>query len=146
MPKQEKGKAHSIRPVSRRPPNWCKYEPEEVEAFIVKLAKEGHSLSSIGTVLRDQYAIPLAKPITGKSISETLKASGLAPTMPEDLGNLINKAHRMAVHMEKNKKDAHNKRSMVMIEAKIHKLSRYYKRKGVLQKDWKYKAKIASIA
>jgi PAS domain S-box-containing protein len=30
MPKQEKGKSHSIRPVSRRPPSWCKYQPEEV--------------------------------------------------------------------------------------------------------------------
>jgi small subunit ribosomal protein S15 len=146
MPKQDKGKSHSIRPVSRRPPNWCKYEPEEVEAFIIKLAKEGHNCSSIGTILRDQYAIPLVKPITGKSISETLKAASLAPAMPEDLGNLIKKAQRMAVHMDRNKKDSHNKRNMVMLEAKIHKLSRYYKNKGVLQQNWKYKPKIASIA
>jgi len=145
MPKQEKGKSHSIRPVSRRPPSWCKYEPEEVEAFIIKLAKEGHSLSSIGTVLRDQYAIPLVKPITGKSISDTLKAASLAPAMPEDLANLMRKAKRMAVHMEKNKKDAHNKRNMVLLEAKIHKLSRYYKREGIIQKNWKYIPKIASI-
>jgi small subunit ribosomal protein S15 len=145
MPKQEKGKSHSIRPVSRRPPSWCKYEPEEVEAFIIKLAKEGHNTSSIGTILRDQYAIPLSKPITGKSISQTLKAANLAPTMPEDLSNLMKKAQRMAVHMDRNKKDAHNKRNMVMLEAKIHKLSRYYKRKGVIQRNWKYEPKIASI-
>ncbi|MCW4006466.1 MAG: 30S ribosomal protein S15 [Candidatus Bathyarchaeota archaeon] len=145
MPKQEHGKSHSIRPVSRRPPSWCKYEPEEVEAFIIKLAKEGHSLSSIGTVLRDQYAIPLAKPVTGKSISQTLKDSGLAPAMPEDLSDLMKKAQRMAVHMDKNHKDSHNKRNMQIIEAKIHKLSRYYKRQGILQQNWKYKPKIASI-
>ena len=145
MPKQEKGKSHSIRPVSRRPPSWCKYEPEEVEAFIIKLAKEGHSVSSIGTILRDQYAIPLVKPITGKKISDTLRASGLAPAMPEDLGNLMRKAQRMAVHLEKYNKDSHNKRNMQLIEAKIHKLSRYYKREGVLQKSWKYEPKIASI-
>jgi small subunit ribosomal protein S15 len=145
MPKQEKGKSHSTRPVSRRPPSWCKYEPEEVEAFILKLAKEGHNLSSIGTVLRDQYAIPLVKPITGKSISDTLRAAGLLPAMPEDLNNLIIKAKGMAVHMDKNKKDSHNKRNMVMLEAKIHKLSRYYKRAGVIDKKWKYVAKIASL-
>jgi small subunit ribosomal protein S15 len=145
MPKQEKGKSHSTRPVSRRPPSWCKYEPEEVEAFIIKLAKEGHSPSSIGTVLRDQYAIPLAKPITGKSISDTLRSADLLPSMPEDLNNLVKKAQRMAIHMDRNKKDTHNKRNMVMIEAKVHKLSRYYKRKGVLQKNWKYKAKVASL-
>jgi small subunit ribosomal protein S15 len=145
MPKQEKGKSHATRPVSRRPPNWCKYEPEEVEAFIIKLAKEGHTPSSIGTVLRDQYAIPLTKPITGKSVTDTLKTADLAPAMPEDLNNLMKKAQRMAVHMEKNRKDSHNKRNMQLIEAKIHKLSRYYKRKGVLQKKWKYEPKIASI-
>ena len=145
MPKQEKGKSHSIRPVSRRPPSWCKYQPEEVEAFIIKLAKEGHSLSSIGTVLRDQYAIPLVKPITGKSISETLEAANLAPSMPEDLSNLMKKAQSMAVHMEKNKKDLHNKRNMQITEAQIHKLSRYYKREGVLPKNWKYENKVASI-
>ncbi|HLC01329.1 MAG TPA: 30S ribosomal protein S15 [Candidatus Bathyarchaeia archaeon] len=145
MPKQEKGKSHSIRPVSRRPPSWCKYQPEEVEAFIIKHAKEGHSLSGIGTILRDQYAIPLVKPITGKSISETLEASGLKPSMPEDLGNLIKKATSLSVHMEKNKKDLHNKRSMQIIEARIHKLSRYYKREGVLPKNWKYETKVASI-
>jgi len=145
MPKQEKGKSHSIRPVSRRPPSWCKYQPEEVEAFVTKLAKEGHSQSSIGTILRDQYAIPLVKPITGKSISDILKAGNLASSMPEDLGNLIKKAASLGVHMEKNKKDLHNKRNMQIIEAQIYKLSRYYKREGVLPKNWKYEAKVASV-
>jgi len=145
MPKQEKGKSHSMRPVSRRPPTWCKYQPEEVESFIIKLAKEGHSLSSIGTILRDQYAIPLVKPIVGKSISDVLEAAELAPSMPEDLSNLMKKAQSLAVHMDKNKKDLHNKRNMQIIEARIHKLSRYYKREGVLSKNWKYEAKIASV-
>ena len=145
MPKQEKGRSHSTRPVSRRPPSWCKYQPEEVEAFVIKLAKEGHSLSSIGTVLRDQYAIPLVKPITGKSISNILEAAGLAPSLPEDLANLMKKAQSLSVHIDKNKKDLHNKRSMQVIEARIHKLSRYYKRTGVLPRKWKYEAKIASI-
>jgi small subunit ribosomal protein S15 len=145
MPKQEKGKSHSIRPVSRRPPSWCKYQPEEVESFIIKLAKEGHSLSSIGTILRDQYAIPLVKPIVGKSITDVLEGAGLAPSMPEDLSNLMKKAQGLAVHMDKNKKDLHNKRNMQIIEARIHKLSRYYKREGVLSKNWKYVPKIASV-
>jgi small subunit ribosomal protein S15 len=145
MPKQEKGKSHSTRPVSRRPPSWCKYQPEEVESFIIKLAKEGHSMSSIGTILRDQYAIPLAKPIIGKSISDVLQAAGLASKMPEDLTNLMKKAQGLAVHIDKNKKDLHNKRNMQIIEARIHKLSRYYKREGIVAKNWKYEAKIASV-
>ncbi len=145
MPKQEKGKTHSIRPVSKRPPSWCKYQPEEVEALVVKLAKEGHSPSRIGTILRDQHSIPLVKPITGKTVTKILKEAELAPTMPEDLGNLLKTANSLAAHYEKNRKDLHNKRALQMIEAKIHKLSRYYKREGALPKNWKYEAKIASV-
>ncbi len=145
MPKQEKGKSHSTRPVSKRPPSWCKYQPEEVEALVIKLAKEGQPPSRIGTILRDQYAIPLVKPITGKTVTQILKEAGLAPSTPEDLGELLKKAARLSAHLEKNKKDLHNKRALQLIEAKIHKLARYYKREGVLPSDWKYEPKIASI-
>jgi small subunit ribosomal protein S15 len=145
MPKQESGKAHQIRPVSKRPPSWCKYQPEEVESLVIKLAKEGNSTSRIGTILRDQYSIPLVKPITGKTVTRILKESQLAPTMPEDLANLIKKAASLGAHYEKNRTDLNNKRSMQIIEAKIHKLSRYYKREGVLPKNWKYEPKIAAI-
>ncbi|MEM3551850.1 MAG: 30S ribosomal protein S15 [Candidatus Bathyarchaeia archaeon] len=146
MPKQEKGKSHSTRPVSKRPPGWCKYQPEEVEALVIKLAKEGNYPSRIGTILRDQYAIPLVKPLTGKTISQILREAGLAPSMPEDLGNLMGKAARLSAHLEKHRRDVHNKRALQLVEAKIHKLSRYYKREGVLPKTWKYEPKIASIS
>jgi small subunit ribosomal protein S15 len=146
MPKQEKGKSHSTRPVSKRPPSWCKYQPEEVEALVIKLAREGHPPSRIGTILRDQYAIPLVKPLTGKTITQILKEAELAPSIPEDLGNLLRKAARLSAHLEKHKKDLHNKRALQLVEAKIHKLARYYKREGVLPPNWKYEPKIASIA
>jgi small subunit ribosomal protein S15 len=146
MPKQEKGKSHGTRPVGKRSPSWCKYQPEEVEALIIKLAKEGNSPSHIGAILRDNYAIPLVKPIIGKTITRTLKDADLAPAMPEDLGALLKKAESLGVHYEKNKRDLHNKRALQMIEAKIHKLSRYYKREGALPQNWKYEPKIASLA
>ena len=145
MPKQEKGKSHQTRPVSKRPPNWCKYQPEEVEALIVKLAREGNSPSRIGTILRDQHSVPLTKPITGKRVMKILKENQLAPSLPEDLASLLKKAESLALHLEKNKTDLYNKRSLQLIEAKIHKLSRYYKHKGILPRNWKYQAKIASI-
>lgn len=145
MPKQESGKSHQIRPISKRSPSWCKYQPEEVETLVIKLAKEGNSTSRIGMILRDQYAIPLVKPITGKTVTKILTEAQLAPTMPEDLASLMKKAGSLSAHYEKNRADLHNKRALQVIEAKIHKLSRYYKRKGVLPKNWKYEAKIASI-
>jgi small subunit ribosomal protein S15 len=146
MPRKGKGKSHSTKPVSKRPPSWCKYQPEEVEALAIKLAKEGHPPSRIGTILRDQYAIPLVKPITGKTITQILKDAELAPAIPEDLGNLLRKASRLVAHLEKNNKDLHNKRILQLVEAKIHKLARYYKREGILPSNWKYEPKIATIA
>ncbi|UCD40003.1 MAG: 30S ribosomal protein S15 [Candidatus Bathyarchaeota archaeon] len=145
MPKTEKGTSHSIRPVSKRPPAWCRYTTEEVEALVIKFAKEGHNPSKIGTILRDQYGIPLVKPIMGKTITQILRDAELVPSLPEDLESLLKKAGRLYVHLEKNKKDLPNKRALQLIESKIYKLSRYYKRENILPPDWKYEAKTAFI-
>jgi small subunit ribosomal protein S15 len=145
MPKQEKGISHQTRPVTKRPPAWCRYTAEEVEAQIMKLSKEGHAPSKIGTILRDQYGIPLAKPITGKSVTQVLNERGVVSSLPEDLENLLRKATRLHVHYEKNKADLHNKRALQIIEAKIYKLSRYYKNKEMLPADWKYSPKAISL-
>jgi len=145
LPKKTKGRSHQTRPVTKRPPAWCRYTAEEVEALVMKLAKEGHPPSKIGTILRDQHGIPLTKPITGKSISQILKERELASSLPEDLETLLRKATSLRVHLDKSKADLGNKRELQIIEAKIHKLARYYKRKGVLPPDWKYEAKAASL-
>jgi len=146
VPKKEKGKSHSTRPVTHRKPSWCKYTPEEVEALVVKLAKEGNFPSKIGVILRDQYGIPLVKPLVGKSITEILKEYSLAPSIPEDLEMLLRKASRLHAHLEKHKGDRHNKRALQIIESKIHRLSGYYKRKGVLPKDWKYTPTVLAVS
>jgi len=116
-----------------------------VEALVIRLAKEGHSLSKIGIILRDQHGVPLTRPITGKSISQILRERESAPSVPEDLETLMRKATRLHVHLDKNKTDLGNKRALQIIEAKIYKLARYYKRKGVLPPNWKYEAKAASL-
>jgi small subunit ribosomal protein S15 len=116
-----------------------------VEALVVRLAKEGNAPSRIGTILRDQHSIPLVKPIAGRTITKILRESQLAPSIPEDLGNLIRKAESLGLHLERNKKDLNNKRSLQIIEAKIYQLSRYYRRKGILSANWKYEPKIASM-
>jgi len=138
MPKEEKGQSHSIRPVGRRSPTWCRYQPEEVEALVVKLAKEGNAPSRIGVILRDQHGIPLVKPIVGKSITQILKDNRMALTVPEDLEMLLRKARSLHLHLEKYKGDKHNKQSLQFVESKIRSLAEYYKRKGALAPDWKY--------
>lgn len=123
-----------------------KYKPEEVESLIVKLAREGNNASSIGVTLRDQYGVPLTKPILGKKITEVLVASGLGPKVPEDLESLLKKADALRKHLEKNRKDSSNKHSLARVESKIHRLVKYYRARGIIKADWKYKPMAASVA
>jgi small subunit ribosomal protein S15 len=126
-------------------PSWCKYTQEEVEDLVVKLSKDGVSMSLIGVRLRDQYGIPLVSQITGKKIKDILEEAGVKPSLPEDLQKLMERAEHLRRHLEKNRKDNHNKRALIFTESKIHNLSKYYKGKGILQKDWKYKTAIAAV-
>jgi len=135
---KEKGKSHSTRPVRSTPPKWCKYSAEEVENLVIELAKRGNSPSMIGIILRDQYGIPLVKQITGKKITEILREKGFAPTIPEDLANLIKRAERIRRHLEEHPKDKHSKRGLQLIESKIWRLTKYYIRTGKLPSDWSY--------
>jgi len=139
LPKKEKGRSHPIRPVGKRPPAWCRYQPEEVEALVVKLAKEGNPPSKIGIILRDQYGVPLVKPIVGKSIVEILKENGLAPSIPEDLDTLLRKAARLHAHLEKHRGDKYNKRALQLVESKIRRIAEYYKRRGIIPANWSYR-------
>lgn len=141
-----KGKSHSRRPISKRAPAWCKYSPEEVEAFIIKLAKDENPPSKIGIILRDQYGIPLVKPIVGKSIKEVMESTGLKSELPEDLNNLIRKATALQRHLSKNKSDSVNKRSLELIVSKINRLVKYYKGREILPGDWKFKPEVVGIA
>lgn len=146
MPKKERGKSHPIRPVGKRPPMWCRYQPEEVEALIVKLTKEGNNSSRIGVVLRDQYGVPLVKPVVGKSITQIMRENGLAPSIPEDLENLLRKATRVQAHIEKHGSDRYIKMALFTIESKIRSLAEYYKSTGALPRSWKYTPKAVSPA
>ncbi|MGQ9788957.1 MAG: 30S ribosomal protein S15 [Candidatus Hadarchaeaceae archaeon] len=110
----------------------------EVEELVVKLDKEGAPASKIGLIMRDQYAVPSVKKITGKNVKEILESHGIKAELPEDLGNVIRKAVRIASHLDRNPKDFRTKRSLEIVEARVNKLATYYKRKGVLPKDWRY--------
>ena len=141
-----KGKSHSSRPPTIRSTQWIKYDKKEIESLIVKLAKEGYSPSMIGIKMRDEYGIPLVKPLIGKSVLDVLKEHNLAPEIPEDLNNLLKKAKRLQEHLKKHRSDKKNIHSLELLEAKIHRLVKYYKRKGILPKDWKYTAVVAQLA
>ncbi len=145
MHSRRHGKSKSTRPPGAKAPDWVTFGVEEIEDFIVKLAREGHGPSMIGTILRDQYGIPLTKVISGKSITQILEERDLKPTLPEDLTNLIKRAVNLRRHMEENKKDKHSKRGLQLLESKIYRLSKYYRKSKVLPKDWRYDWKKAAV-
>ena len=140
-----RGKSHSSKPTSRQALGWVTYSPDEITTLIVNLAKEGNTPSAIGIKLRDQYNIPLVKQITGKDILEVLRDNNLEPELPEELGRLLSRAKRLQTHLKIHKGDRKNVRSLELLEAKIHRLSKYYKKKKVLPLNWKYKAIIAQL-
>ena len=139
------GKAHSIRPIELKKPDWIKMESKEIEELIVKYAKEGMTSSQIGIKLRDQHAIPLVKPILNKTISDVLKENDLVPEIPEDLNNIVLRAVNLQKHLKENKGDSRNVRSLELIEAKVHRLSTHYKNKGIIPKKWKYKSVVSQL-
>jgi len=139
------GKSHSIRPVTPSAATWIKQSASEIEDLIVKYAKDGLNPSEIGLKLRDQYAIPLTRQVVKKSVTEILEQKGIKPDMPEDLNNLVNKALGLQKHLKANKSDRRNVRSLELLEAKVHRLSSYYKEIGRIPKTWKYKAVIAQL-
>jgi small subunit ribosomal protein S15 len=142
----KRGRSGSTRPISKKTPAWCKYTHEEVEALVLKLSKEGNSPSIVGVLLRDRYAVPLVRSVTGKSVLELLSGAQQAGAVPEDLNALLKKANDLRKHLEKNRKDYVNKRSLAMIESKIHRLVKYYRSTGQLRQDWQYKHVVASVA
>ena len=139
------GKAHSTRPMESKFSSWVKQDPKEIEELVIKYAKDGNTSSQIGIKLRDQHAIPLVKPIINKTISDILDQNDLKSEIPEDLNNIVIKAVGLQNHLKSNKNDRRNIRSLELIEAKVHRLSVYYKKIGRIPENWKYKAVIAQL-
>merc|ERR1711879_379509 len=126
-----KGISSLATPYKRSPPTWVKMKPEDVCDHICKLAKKGLTPSQVGTV-------------TGNKILRILKTNGLAPTLPEDLYFLIKKAVSIRKHLDKNRKDKDSKFRLILVESRIHRLARYYKRVKALPATFKYVSATAS--
>ena len=139
------GKSHSTRPSSKAAPAWLSHSRDQVSNLVVGMAKDGLSPSEIGIKLRDEKGIPLAKPILGKTVTSLLLENNIKSDMPEDLDKLVKKGLGLQRHLKVHNSDHRNVRSLELIESKIHRLSKYYKRIGKLQKNWKYAAVIAQL-
>ncbi|BBG96277.1 ribosomal protein S13A [Prunus dulcis] len=159
-----KGMSASALPYKRSSPSWLKVTAPDVskrkardlilkywviseikvEENICKFAKKGMTPSQIGVILRDSHGIAQVKSVTGSKILRVLKAHGLAPEIPEDLYHLIKKAVSIRKHLERNRKDKDSKFRLILVESRIHRLSRYYKKTKKLPPVWKYESTTAS--
>ncbi|KAG8476243.1 hypothetical protein CXB51_033101 [Gossypium anomalum] len=138
MHSRGKGISASALPYKRTPPSWLKISSQDVEENICKFAKKGLTPSQIGVILRDSHGIAQVKSVTGSKILRILKAHGLAPEIPEDLYHLIKKAVAIRKHLERNRKDKDSKFRLILVESRIHRLARYYKKTKKLPPVWKY--------
>ena len=145
MHARRKGQSGSKHPLVTENPAWVSLTATEIEGLIVKMAKDGEISAKIGLILRDQYGVPDVKLATGKSITQIMKEQGVAGALPEDLANLMRRAISLNVHLKKNKGDVSNYRGLQLIEARIRRLERYYKRNGILPADWKYSLSNAEL-
>ena len=141
-----KGKGISKRclPYRKAPPSWVQITAKDLTEQIVKMAKRGQSPSQIGVILRDQYGIPQVKGVTGSKILRILKVAGEAPSLPEDLYHLIKKAVNVRGHLEKFRADRDGKFRLILIESRIHRLARYYRKAKALPPTWRYQSKKAA--
>ncbi|MEA1904285.1 MAG: 30S ribosomal protein S15 [Candidatus Hadarchaeota archaeon] len=124
---------------------WIEQSPKEVEELVVKLAREGVPPSKIGIILRDQHGIPSVKRVTGKDMAEILRVHGIRPKVPEDLLNVIRSAVGLYGHLDRGPKDFTAKRALERIESRVHKIVKYYKRRGLLPPDWRYDRRRAAL-
>lgn len=145
MHSSRRGKSGSTKPASKEPPTWTELSEKEVREKVVELAEKDKKPSEIGRILRDKYGVPDVKTLTGQKVTDILEKEEKGSEYPEDLMNLMEKAINLRKHLDKNNKDVHNKRNLKLIESKIRRLVKYYKKKGKLSKDWFYEPEKAKL-
>ncbi len=140
-----RGKSQSMKPSTMKS-DWVKLTSEQIGKLVVEMNKEGLNASQIGIKLRDEHAISSIKSVTGKNMKEFMEENGINQEIPEDLEALVKRALSLQNHLKSNKGDRKNVRSLELLEAKVHRLSKYYKKKNIIPKNWKYKSVIAQLS
>ncbi|MHA1124989.1 MAG: 30S ribosomal protein S15 [Candidatus Heimdallarchaeota archaeon] len=144
MHTRRKGKASSKRPPHATIPEWINQTPEEIENKIIELAKQGLTSAMIGTTLRDTYGIPSTKLIIKQKITEIMRRENVYPEYPEDFRNLVRRALALRRHLDGHPKDLHSRYGLQKLESKIRRLQKYYRKKGLIPKTFRYDPKAAA--
>ena len=134
-----RGKSGSTKPMVDSAPEWSNTDEKEVTQLILSLASEGHSTAAIGTILRDQHAVPDVRLVLGKRIGQVLAENEITSKYPEDMMSLMRRALRLIDRLESYRKDRPNARQLELTESKIRRLATYYQNEGHLDSEWAYK-------
>lgn len=134
------GKSASALPFRRTRPAWLQTTSRRIVDMVCQLSRKGKLPSDIGMELRDSMGIAQVKNVTGRKILRILKHNGLAPEIPEDLHFLVERATKMRTHLMRETKDRDTKYRLILVESRIHRLARYYKRVKQLPPTWKYES------
>lgn len=145
MHTRRRGKSSSKRPMITENPTWVPLNATEIEDLIVKYTKDGMGSAKIGLILRDSYGVPNIRLATGKTATQIITEKGVASSLPEDISNLMRRAISLNAHLKEHRGDVSNKRGLNMIEAKIRRLERYYKKNGIIPATWKYSLSNAEL-
>lgn len=134
------GKSKSRKPVVAQgeKPEGLKLSDKEIVALITDYAKQGTHQAQIGQLLKEKHNVPYVKQIFNKRLRPILEENGFKAEIPQDLMDLLRKAIILRRHLDKNHNDVHNRTRLNRVEAKIWRLSNYYKENGVMPADWKY--------
>jgi len=134
------GKSKSRKPDVQQgsKPQGLELDNEQLTKLIVEFAKQGKHQALIGQELKEKHKVPYIKQVFAKRLGSILIENGYKKEIPQDLLDLLTKAITLRRHIERNHNDIHNKTSLQRVEAKIWRLSNYYRQNGQLPSDWKY--------
>ena len=92
------------------------FEPQELLARIQSILRRVSSSNELVDIIH----------FDGLSVNK------IKQEIPEDLDALVKRAVSLQSHLKVNKGDRKNVRSLELLEAKVHRLSKYYKRKNII--------------
>jgi small subunit ribosomal protein S15 len=110
----------------------------KVEKAILEYSKQGLDGAAIGRMVKEKHGAGYLKPLLGKRLDRFLAENGAEKRIPDDLMALMRKAVKMHNHLSANHRDVYGKLRLTRVEAKIGRLSKYYRNEGRLPADWKY--------
>ncbi len=140
------GKAKSRKPkVSITKAGGGISNAEEIKKIINEYAKQNMTPAMIGQRLKEKHNLPYIKQAFGARLGSILREQGVQSQLPADMMALIKRAVNMRSHLLENSNDQHNKMRLTRVESKIWRLSKYYKKEGVLPGTWKYDPEQAAL-